>query len=144
MQTAERVKQGKEMNEVAKHTPGPWTLLLPQPAEDEDGTSTGGFSYPGGIEGADGNPVCEFGTLAGSGTMFENEADHHLIAAAPDLLAACKAQHTAIDILMAMLIERDPDFRPTQSRVWPMLIQGNDAVARAESHAISSPHGTKP
>lgn len=74
----------------AKHTPGPWTLLLPQPAEDEDGHQTGAFAYPGGIEGADGNPVCEFGTLAGSGTMFENEADHLLIAAAPDLLVNLK------------------------------------------------------
>ena len=52
-------------------------------------------------------------------------------AAAPDMLAALKAQHNAIDILLAMLIERDKTFMPTKSQVWPMLLQGNAAIAKA-------------
>jgi hypothetical protein len=110
---------------TAKHTPGPWTLLLPQPAEDEEGHPTGAFYYPGGIEGADGNPVCEFGTLAGSGTMFENEADHLLIAAAPELLAALKSLSQEF-----VWLEDQP--RGGYADTHP-IIAARDAIAKAES-----------
>ncbi len=59
----------------------------------------------------------------------------HLIAAAPDLLAACKAQHGVIDRLMAMLIVHMPDFRPSRSIAWPVLIQANAAIAKAEGRS---------
>jgi hypothetical protein len=63
----------------------------------------------------------------------EVEANARLIAAAPDLLAAVKAQHNAIDILFAMLIERDRGFLPSQSRVpWAALLKGNATIAKAE------------
>ena len=64
--------------------------------------------------------------------MTPSEADANLIAAAPDMLAALKAQHDAIDTLFAMLIERDRAFRPTESGVWPNMVQGFEAIKRAE------------
>ena len=48
------------------------------------------------------------------------------------LLAALKAQHEAIDILFAMLIERDKTFFPSKSVVWPLMLQGIAAIAAAE------------
>ena len=50
-----------------------------------------------------------------------------------DMLAALEAQHEAIDILLALLIERDNEFMPTKSQVWPMLLQGNAAIAKAKA-----------
>lgn len=68
-----------------------------------------------------------------------------MILAAPELLAACKAQHNAIDILMAHLIELDPTFLPSKSRIWPMLLQGNAAIAKAYGQvAEGSPKGVAP
>lgn len=64
--------------------------------------------------------------------MGERMANANLIAAAPDLLAACKAQHEALDYLMACLIRRDPEFLPTKSRVWDAVVLGNSAIAKAQ------------
>ncbi len=63
---------------------------------------------------------------------MHGEDDAVLIASAPDLLTACKAQHNAIDILFAMLIERDTSFMPTKSPVWDACLQGHAAIAKAE------------
>lgn len=57
---------------------------------------------------------------------------------ADDLLAACKAQHDAIDILFAMIIAAtkpgEEPFYPSQSgRPWAALQLGNKAVKRAEA-----------
>lgn len=52
-----------------------------------------------------------------------------------ELLAACKSQHKAIDALMARLIELDPTFMPSQSAAWPAVVQGNEAIAKAEGGA---------
>lgn len=61
------------------------------------------------------------------------EANAHLIAAAPDLLAACKAQHTAIDTLFAMCIEKDAKFFPSKSgQPWKAIKQGQAVIAKAE------------
>lgn len=70
----------------------------------------------------------------------EDEANERLaakkiflaVSAHDDLLAACKAQHEAIDTLLAMLVVRDHTFFPTQSPVWPKLLQGNAAIVKAE------------
>lgn len=49
------------------------------------------------------------------------------------LLAACKAQHEAIDILFAMLIARDPKFFPSKSgKPWGAVQLGNAAIKEAE------------
>jgi hypothetical protein len=69
-------------------TPGPWVRIPAEPEIDEDGNETGAFVYPGGIEGADGNPVCTFGDARGSATMFENPLNPDLISAAPCMFEA--------------------------------------------------------
>jgi phosphoketolase len=52
-----------------------------------------------------------------------------------DLLAACKAQHEAIDILFAMLIARSPaggTFYPSKSgQPWEAMKAGHAAIAKA-------------
>lgn len=54
-----------------------------------------------------------------------------------DLIAACRAQHDAIDVLFAKLIEADPKFLPSRSgQPWAALVQGVKAV----THAL---HGQK-
>lgn len=79
-------------------TPGPWTYLKPELDDKIEGT----YCYPGGIEGDDGNPVCEFGSPAGSATMFENTADHHHIArCSPDNIARL------LDAIERLTRERD-------------------------------------
>lgn len=59
------------------------------------------------------------------------EARAQVLVTAPELLVACKAQHQAISILLAKLILLEPTFRPTRSEVWPALVQGNAAIAKA-------------
>lgn len=50
-----------------------------------------------------------------------------------DLLSAVKAQHEAIDILFALLIEKDPTFFPSKSgKPWQAILQGNEAIKLAE------------
>jgi hypothetical protein len=72
-------------------SPGPWVVLVPRENDDDD-ENAGSFSYPGGIEDNNGDPVCEFGTLAGSGNMFWNPANAAMIAATPAMLDAIQAQ----------------------------------------------------
>lgn len=70
------------MNE-AKHTPGPWIancFMVVAP----NGKSKNSMSYMYG-----GQEVCHTG--GGKASNEEAEANARLIAAAPDLLAACKA-----------------------------------------------------
>lgn len=65
-----------------------------------------------------------------------NAEEHaRLIAAAPELLEACKAQHLAIDRLMALLIALDADFMPTKSSIWPAVVQSSEAIAKATGAA---------
>jgi len=76
------------MNAETKHTPGPWTVIPAVPYDGDESEFEGAYTSPASIEGADGNPVCVFGSAEGSGSLFENEADYRLIAATPDLFAA--------------------------------------------------------
>lgn len=67
-----------------------------------------------------------------SNTKIEEQADANarLIAAAPALLEACKAQHEAIDRLFAVLISNLPMYLPSESgQPWDALKQGNTAIA---------------
>ncbi len=71
---------------MAEHTPGPWRYIR-----------TGDYWQitPTGIEGKD--------------NMDGNEADYHLIAAAPELLAACEEAYRVLAIVQGMvIINRDP------------------------------------
>jgi hypothetical protein len=102
-----------------RHTPGPWMANWDK-----------GHIY---IETPNESVICDLGkSLNGSeGINAEKQANSRLIAAAPELLSACKAQHEALDTLMARLIVKDPTFRPTTSSVWPALLEGNAAIAKA-------------
>lgn len=85
----------------SKHTPGPWEIIPARPHEEIDGA----FASFASIEGADGMPVCVFGDATGSATMFENEADYHLIAAAPEMkealerIAAKAGKDTIVEVI---------------------------------------------
>lgn len=62
---------------TTKHTPGPWRAMI-------------GESDPLLIVGGPNEfPVCEVGSVAGATAL--DEANANLIAAAPDLLAACQS-----------------------------------------------------
>lgn len=106
---------------IVSHTPGPWAAF----SDDEGHTN---------IVAVVPRTACVF-SLPGH---HKTEPDVQLIAAAPDLLAACKAQHEAIDRLFALLIERAAegkatDFYPSKSgQPWEACLQGNAAIAKAE------------
>jgi hypothetical protein len=64
------------------------------------------------------------------------EDDARLIAAAPDLLEACKKQHGAIDMLLALLVIRSPKDDTLQQLKtgvpWDAIKAGRAAIAKAE------------
>lgn len=102
------------------HTPGPWASFYKHKYDE----------WHVGVPMTSGSMKL---ALFPNGIPTDNpEADCNLIAAAPDLLAACKAQHDIIDRLMVMVILKDPAFRPTKSVAWPVILQGNAAIAKAE------------
>jgi hypothetical protein len=115
------------MVEAPKHTPSPWTIIPAVAYDGDDDDLAGAYTSPAGIEGSDGNPVCVFGTAEGSGTLFENEADYSLIAAAPDLLEALKA-------LQLQALQSDVNH---PSNEWGMeaLALAHAAIAKAEGRS---------
>lgn len=82
---------------------------------------------PGDVRSYD----CDFCSHVGS-DIDAARAHRNVHVAGPDLLVACKAQHDAIDILLATMIAKDAKFMPTKSRIWSILVQGNAAIAKAE------------
>jgi hypothetical protein len=75
----------------AKHTPGPWTcekMFIPDTQTDR----RCGFVVNGPDDGGDGFPVrvCDLRTPPGISGYAEGQANARLIAAAPDLLEACR------------------------------------------------------
>jgi len=67
----------------------------------------------------------------------ETKGNALLMKAAPKMHQALKAQHEAIDILFAMLIERDKSFFPSKSgRPWEAIRQGNEALAEVEGKEV--------
>lgn len=61
-------------------TKGPWVVIPPEPYDGDDPDLEGSFYYPGGIEDANGDPVCTFGWNGGSATMFEAPGNPPFIA----------------------------------------------------------------
>lgn len=47
------------------------------------------------------------------------------------LLTAIYQQHRALDVLLAMMIEADPSFRPSQSAMWDAVQTGFGVMKRA-------------
>jgi len=107
---------------MSAHTPGPWIHAID-------------FGQVGSIESQNGTVIAQAQALVRDYDHAERNANARLIAAAPDLLAACQAQHHAIDVLMARLIALDPEFMPTKSTIWPALVAGSDAIAKATGGA---------
>jgi hypothetical protein len=107
------------------HTPGPYRLVILD-AKLDDWT---GARYvirsdkhaPGGVAAI----------IGGTGEQ-EERANAHLFLVAPDLLEACRAQHKAIDALLAMVATLDRTFMPTQSGfIWDAAVQGHTAITKA-------------
>lgn len=90
------------------HTPGPWVM----------GQTP--FNYEDALVSADGQVIAyaSWGGGSSCNLAFENEADAHLIAAAPDLLAACEA-----------LVAKSTDTTGDWSREWNAALS---AIARAK------------
>lgn len=89
-------------NRCEAATPGPFTIIEPIQAEDEDGNCIhGAYSYPGGIEDANGDAVCTFGSENGSGHMFEHKANKVFLSNArtdiPALLSHIEHQRRALE-----------------------------------------------
>ncbi len=82
---------------------------------------------------ADGNITDQICELSPVGDDQVEQASAQLIAAAPDLLQACKAMHKGMDYLFALLIEKVPDFYPSKTPVWDAIVQGNEAIEKAKS-----------
>lgn len=106
---------------MSKHTPGPWLIAYETDRAGSDYYSI--CSKPRSVEVA----------------RSEEIEDATLIAAAPELLDACRAQQEAIDRLMAMLIALtgqnglDDVFLPSKSgQPWEAVLAGNAAIAKAE------------
>jgi hypothetical protein len=67
----------------------------------------------------------------GEGYRHERAANARLCAAAPELLAALRAAHAALGLLLAERILADPDFRPSKHRTWPTVEASFAAIAKA-------------
>lgn len=105
-------------------TSGPWVIIPAIEYDGDDDELEGSYTSPAGIEGDDGSPVCAFGIAEGSGVLFENEANYHLIAAAPEL-------YEALSDALALLEQLYP--KPAR----------NGEIARARA-ALSRARGEKP
>ena len=97
-----------------KHTPGPWNAvrMLRTPA-DKDRRS--GFVVNAGADDADGlnGRVCDLRAPQGMDGLSICEANARLIAAAPDLLAACEGMIQKWETLSSesanLMVRRDLD-----------------------------------
>lgn len=94
------------MKNLPRHTPGPWKADFPF-VTTEDGTS-----------------ICD---VRHAGSFNKNE---HLIAAAPDLLAACEAMETALTAYgyaISDMFGHDENFTTAREAV-------RDAIAKAKGN----------
>jgi hypothetical protein len=93
---------------MSKHTSGPWTALAPAPG------------YRARWRVCTGNELLLKLSLA-----FNTEANAQLIAAAPELLEACKATWEALD---EWATEREPNLE----EIAQLREQARQAIAKAE------------
>lgn len=106
----------------AEHTPGPWTVQRHDERHTFDLESHTAIKMPGSAEAV----LYSLGADAD-----EISANARLIAAAPELFAACEADHKAMDWLLARVAELDPTFMPSKSPVWPAVTQNRAAIRKA-------------
>lgn len=114
---------------MSKHTPGPWHADGPMICAN--GTTIDVDGWVVAQITRDFETTSRF-TRHIRGGPLEADANAALIAAAPQLLDACKAQHQAIDLLFAMLATLKPDFFPSESGAWAALVAGVAAIENAE------------
>ena len=97
-----------------KFTPGPWEVDA-EDFREEDGS----VSITGNLECVDGDvtwySMARVVVMRNDDDYDSGRANAALIASSPDLYAACKAQHEAIDRLFARLVKLDPTFFPSKS-----------------------------
>lgn len=53
-----------------------------------------------------------------------------------ELLGACRAQHKALDLLLAELVEVVPGFMPSESVAWGAVVKGYEAITKAGGEAV--------
>lgn len=106
------------MSSEAPHTPGPWHSEGP----DEFGDYN--IHHPA-------DRLAVAAVISNGRPAAEVAANAALVASARDLLEAVKSQHSAIDTLFAVLIERDRTFFPTQSSAWAAVERGHAALCKA-------------
>lgn len=97
---------------MSAHTPGPWKVLADTRTGAVDVWSGARFVCTVGVPGASGDESIE--------------PDAALIAAAPDLLAACKAALSLVESL---------PYDPTDRQTLRINDQIADAIARAEGRS---------
>ncbi len=109
----------------AKHTPGPWNPVTGQGAHHRDIYIRHGERQPDGTW-----PAVAKCTSTGIGARVVVEANARLIAAAPDLLAACRDAASQIDYLRRRLSDKERRFTaPTTNKVEESILA---AIAKAE------------
>ena len=97
---------------MSAHTPGPWKVLADTRTGAVDVWSGARFVCTVGVPGASGDESIE--------------PDAALVAAAPDLLAACKAALSLVESL---------PYDPTDRQTLRINDQIEDAIARAEGRS---------
>lgn len=104
---------------MTAHTPGPWTV---EEYGDED--------CPALVIHKDSESrVCFMATPGSHGDPAKIEADAHLIAAAPELLAVCRKAKKYLE----------PDLvEPGRTVFWALV----EAIKKAEGGTLSHPDGT--
>ena len=93
------------MSTRTQHTPGPWKI-----ARERNGAAYPAVRGPdGGIVATCGYRVCPEST--------EDDDNARLIAAAPDLLAACEAAAGSLDVMAHHASETYPHFEDTRGQM---------------------------
>lgn len=103
---------------TAKHTPGPW--FVPTPSQD----AFGDYVIQSGSNGG-------YGVIATTNPkgIEHPEANARLIAAAPDLLAACKA---AYEVIHQDALTDPADKSPEYNPMIKLAAQLRNAITQAE------------
>jgi hypothetical protein len=116
-----------------KHTPGPWEISLIGEGDEltVDGIESNAVAH------APHRLICEMGHDIDMGQDYaEVIANARLIAAAPELLEACKVVTAFLDNLERALFYDDPLVRIRQRVHAPLRSALNPAIAKAEGREL--------
>lgn len=133
---------------AAKHTPGPWTakLVLHEGEQGGETPEEWRIEYPTG-EGC-WLATVHIGACADAAELAEEEANAHLIAAAPELLVVAEEGLGALERELAGLLETscllDSDLNPIRASLDPEMkdaIEALEASVAAARAAIAKATG---